>query len=145
MMDGEALIPFLLIGGLLAYFVGVLLWKTWRWRSLLARARATGDDRERVRLLHQALLAANESPGVEGEILAQLDAVYRRHGMPFDASDYRHLMEQFQRLSGRGSGIAFQELVEVQRLKARLVEGFPHLQEGSPGGQKTGRPKGSGR
>jgi hypothetical protein len=126
-VEEEALIPFVLIGGFVAYCGMVVGWKSWKSRRLLSRARSATEPAEKLRLLRQALLSANESPAREGEILGLLEGVYAAQGVDWSPGDYRQLMELYQSLIGRGTGAALKELVEVQKLKIKLVESLPDL------------------
>ncbi len=115
---------------LVAVFYLIYAWKTARGRRLLAKARtvsSSGNVREAVRLLKEALWKANEKPGLERSILNDLAQEYRSRGISFDLQDYLILIEQFQDLSKKGSTKAMEELKQVQALKKQIIERMPNI------------------
>ena len=90
-------------------------------------AKDQGDDKTAVSLFKQAMQYSNETPAREREIINHLKAIYEKHGIEFDFSDYKTLMSQFSALSGKSSMKAQKEMGEVIKLKNKIVESLPDL------------------
>ena len=85
------------------------------------------DDAAALRWLKLALEEANEEPDLEMDILAKMQDLYNCHHVSFDMSDYRKLIEQYRILYKKSSDKSYNELIEVQKLKHRLIENMPYL------------------
>jgi len=86
-----------------------------------------GDDKTAVSIFKQAMQFSNETPAREREIINHLKAIYEKHSIEFDFSDYKKLMSQFSALSGKSSMKAQKEMKEVIKLKSQIVESLPDL------------------
>jgi hypothetical protein len=132
-MDGKEIIfvaPYLL---LVVVGLCILAWKKWkkhhasRFFRQAERAEQRGERSEAVEAYKAALWKANESPSLELTILCRLAGIYDAAGVEVDFSDYKALIGQFQRLSGKHSGKALDELKQVQGLKKELIGRMPPL------------------
>ena len=97
-------------------------------KRLLAAARdaeEAGDDAHALYLYKGALRKANEDPRLESTILEAVVTLYTRNQIPFDAADYRELMDQYRALAKRSSNKSMGELVQVQTLKDEIIDAMP--------------------
>jgi hypothetical protein len=90
-------------------------------------AERTGDDKAVILRLKDAVNNANEDREMEASILSRLEAVYGRHKLQYDLTDFHKLTEQFYLLKKKSSNKAVRELTKVAELKKKFVGNLPEL------------------
>lgn len=90
-------------------------------------ALKSGDDKTAIIRFKEALNNANEDPEKEASILGQLEALYKKHGLEYDLTDFNKLTEQFKVLKKKSSNKAMRELTKTAELKKQIVAKLPEL------------------
>jgi len=90
-------------------------------------AERAGDDKAAILRLKNALNNANEEREREAFVLSRLEAVYRRHDLEYDLTDFHLLTKQFYVLKKKSSNEAMREMVKVVGLKKKVVGNLPEL------------------
>ena len=101
--------------------------KVKKYLALADEAEKNGDDKDAIIQLKQALNSANEKPDTESSILSRLEAIYNKHDLKYDFTDFHKLTEQFKVLKKKSSNKAMRELNKVIDLKKQMVAKMPEL------------------
>jgi hypothetical protein len=90
-------------------------------------ALKSGDDKTAILSFKRALNNANENPEKEAAILAQLEVLYKKHGLEYDLTDFHKLTDQFKILKKKSSNKALRGLTKTLTLKKQIVKKLPEL------------------